>query len=711
MQATMAANSAYCTQIWSRQKLDNVLIQIWEASREKHQEGREYWELKAKNEPFYVLSSDDEGFSSYRIHSLASTVTIKEDGEDDDEETSVIAHVFMSNRPEMSPKIEFYSVNEYSHKDFALTCGIRASLCLPLFKTVNFSGRPDGVMELVSTCDQDLEKVKLSTHLSYFLKKLGMYSLGDNIYRFIRTNTRKHAMLEMDHLLEVICQTFRLPLAQYWVIKDANLGGLEVMYQSSHRDFENIIPWCQFKDACLRMGSHVGEGPVGKTYLSQKSLFCRDITELTITNHPLAHYAQNCGSIACFTICLWSLSPQYRECVLEFFLPSQEMDSYYPQTLLNSLLTTMKENLLFDMVASEGQLGEVLLVEVINSSGYEPETFKIGQPVCSLADHEDYVFQQGTGSSQLLFEDGTVQDEHVRDIEKSNDVTVSYLDAVVGDMTIATPDIVEIDNSALEIMLEDAIKQKEHTVVPERDDLVEQSPEDSGYAMTPGTDQPSRLEDLLQKQNEGIMVGLEEDDTTVQFKEDTSEREKQLGSKDITFEGISELFGRPLEDAAKSFGVSRSTLKRKCRGLDINDWRRGKQSIKGNMSSDLRRRLNDDEQAGKNFHSGLPSGEKAPAVDHISQTLNEVTVRAMYNGVTIRFDLSDSSGIAELENNVIERLHLERESFSIKYRDDEDIWILIACDKDVRKCIEISRSLKRTSITLLVDPPINHRKQ
>ncbi|WOH16334.1 hypothetical protein DCAR_0935885 [Daucus carota subsp. sativus] len=157
--------------------------------------------------------------------------------------------------------------------------------------------------------------------------------------------------------------------------------------------------------------------------------------------------------------------------------------------------------------------------------------------------------------------------------------------------------------------------------------------------------------------------------------------------------------------------VSRSTLKRKCRGLGIKDWRRGKQSIKGNMSSNLRRILSDDEQAGKNFYSGLPPGEKAPAVDQISQTLNEVTVRAMYNGVTIRFDLSDSSGIAELENNVIERLHLDRESFSIKYQDDEDIWILIACDKDVRKCIEISRSLKKTSITLLVDPPINHHKQ
>lgn len=34
---------------------------------------------------------------------------------------------------------------------------------------------------------------------------------------------------------------------------------------------------------------------------------------------------------------------------------------------------------------------------------------------------------------------------------------------------------------------------------------------------------------------------------------DTSEREKQ-SKKDITFQSISEHFGRPLDDAAKSFG-------------------------------------------------------------------------------------------------------------------------------------------------------------
>lgn len=274
-------------------------------------------------------------------------------------------------------------------------------------------------------------------------------------------------------MLKVMCQTFHLPLAQYWVTKDPNSGALDVMYQSSYRDFEKLMPWCEFKDACVRMGSNIGEGLVGKTYLSQKSFFCRDIREFTITNHPLAHYARNCGSIACLTICLWSLSPQYKDCVLELFLPSHEMDSNYPQTLLNSLLTTMKEHLLYFMVASEGQLGQVLSVEVINPSRHETKTFEIGQPFCSLADleasqNEGDASQQATHCSKLLFQDGVVHNEHGLDIEKSNTTIVPCHDAVAGDLNIGTPDIVDIDHSAMEIIMEDTLK---HTMASERGNI------------------------------------------------------------------------------------------------------------------------------------------------------------------------------------------------------------------------------------------------
>ncbi|KAL8156771.1 hypothetical protein AgCh_001759 [Apium graveolens] len=394
------------TQPWSRH---NVLFQIWEASSERFEDGRRYWELVARKEPFYVLFNDDKGFSSYRIHSLASSITIQEDQEEHGKEAGVI------------------------------------------------------------------------------------------------TRIPKHALLEMDHMLKEMCQTFHLPVAQYWVTKDPNLGALDVMYQSSCRDFENSMPWCEFKDACVRMGSNIGEGLVGKTYLSQKSFFCKDVRELTITDHPSAHYARKCGSIAYITIYLWSLSPQCRDCVLEFFLPNPEMNSTYPQTLLNSLLATTKENLPYFMVASEGQSGQVLSVEVINPSRHEPKTFKIGQPLCSLAHHEGPqnkgdASQPASRRSNLWFQDEIVQDEHGLDIknEKSNTTIVPYHDALSGDLTIATPEIIEEDNSAM--------KHKEHTMGSERA-------------------QPSRLEDIFQIQNSGI----------------------------INFEIIGEFFGIPQEDAAKSF--------------------------------------------------------------------------------------------------------------------------------------------------------------
>ncbi|XP_074332365.1 protein NLP7-like isoform X2 [Apium graveolens] len=756
------------TQPWSRH---NVLFQIWEASSERFEDGRRYWELVARKEPFYVLFNDDKGFSSYRIHSLASSITIQEDQEEHGKEAGVITRVFLNNRPEMSPNISYYSLQEHPQRDFALSCGIRASLCLPLFKTINFSGCPDGVMELVSTCDQHLEKVKLSVHLSCFFKKLRMFSLGDNIYRFIRTNVSKipkHALLEMDHMLKEMCQTFHLPLAQYWVTKDPNLGALDVMYQSSCRDFENSMPWCEFKDACVRMGSNIGEGLVGKTYLSQKSFFCKDVRELTITDHPSAHYARKCGSIAYITIYLWSLSPQCRDCVLEFFLPNPEMNSTYPQTLLNSLLATTKENLPYFMVASEGQSGQVLSVEVINPSRHEPKTFKIGQPLCSLAHHEGPqnkgdASQPASRRSNLWFQDEIVQDEHGLDIKnkKSNTTIVPYHDALSGDLTIATPEIIEEDNSAM--------KHKEHTMgseraqpsrledvlqiqnsgiinfeiigeffgIPQEDaaksfagDVVKELPvQDAGYAMNANTrssnfqtEKSSSLQEFIEIEKDllildhshqlpvvedsihkkGLIGGTENYDSCIHVLDKTcieeTSKEGKSPEKGYSYDILSAHFGKLQDDAAKYFNVSRSTFKRICRDNGIKRWRSHGKKLDSQSSPELRRANNEEPSRNKSSFSGI----------FPLQDTDMITVKATYNEVAIKFEVLDSSGIVDLEDNVIERLKIERNTFSIKYQDDDGDWVLIACDKDVQKCIKTSRLLKKTTIKMLVDRPITH---
>ena len=59
----------------------------------------------------------------------------------------MIERVFLSRSLEMSPNIKYYSEEEYPHRDFALSCGIRASFCF-------FIG--DGIMEIVSTRNQDI---------------------------------------------------------------------------------------------------------------------------------------------------------------------------------------------------------------------------------------------------------------------------------------------------------------------------------------------------------------------------------------------------------------------------------------------------------------------------------------------------------------------------------------------------------------------------
>lgn len=175
--------------------------------------------------------------------------------------------------------------------------------------------------------------------------------------------------------------------------------------------------------------------------------------------------------------------------------------------------------------------------------------------------------------------------------------------------------------------------------------------------------------------------------------------------KGITFDILSEHFGKSLDDAANSFNVSRSTFKRICRSHGIRRWQRGKSRM-GIQSSSKLGKVNDKEPSRMNYvYSGMPPLQHI-AVAQTSQDMDKINVKATYNGVAIRFELLDSSGMAELEDNVIERLKLERDTFSIKYKDEEGDWVLIACDKDVQKCIEISRSLGKTNIKMLVDLPI-----
>ncbi|KAG5577506.1 hypothetical protein H5410_057640 [Solanum commersonii] len=166
-------------------------------------------------------------------------------------------------------------------------------------------------------------------------------------------------------------------------------------------------------------------------------------------------------------------------------------------------------------------------------------------------------------------------------------------------------------------------------------------------------------------------------------------------------------YGMTLEDAAKDLHVSRATLKRICRENEIARWPHHKT-----------RKVNVHVSQGVSFQGIEPyvvdqqcpahSQEKgtnylgheiSPAIGKPCDSV--MTLKVTYRGDMIKFQLSLSSTRVELEGEVEKRLNISLERFSIKYEDEDDDWILITTDSDLRDGMYSLRLLGMTTMRLL----------
>ncbi|KAK1403039.1 hypothetical protein POM88_002644 [Heracleum sosnowskyi] len=554
----------------------------------------------------------------------------------------------------------------------------------------NYSNWQSGnVMEFVSSHDQDLGEV---TKYCDSFEERGLYLSGSP-----SRNIPKYAIPEMDHLLEVVCQTFHLPLAQYhWKPISNPQRGSSIRY-----------------------------------------------------------------------------SPQYQQCMLELYLPSQKMDSYYPQNLLSSLLSTMKEHLPEYLLASGENLGQVISVKVIKSfTPNEHESLKIVDKL----EEESYVkciepqslTSKPARSEEILEDEGYAEEidhyalemtlEEVSKLKKHSVTNVYYLHStkmgakfcfvdgftedelllgpIIEDVPYATSNVevgcatsnVDIRNSmttasqtsrfqtkkmlyqqeeeATNLEIEGDISQQLFRISkPFFEDGTEQDDQVSEIKKsTPNicsceeistvdefeeelpiikcnepqslTSQSRRFEEIFGDEIEGYRLASERVENLVELSPNeaveyavtTASKRLKKSKIPLTAENIIKHFGRPLKDAAESFGVSPSTLKRRCRSVGITRWPPSK------------RKAIDNGTGKSNFSSSTSPLQDMSAISHRSQALEKMTVKATYNDVTIKFELTNLSGISELEDNVIKRLRLGRNKFSIKYLDNDNELILIGYD-------------------------------
>ncbi|XP_047979732.1 protein NLP6-like isoform X1 [Salvia hispanica] len=357
----------------------HVLAQVWAPVKN----GSRYV-LTTSGQPF-VLDPNSNGLHQYRLVSLSYMFSV--DG-DTDGDLGLPGRVFRQKLPEWTPNVQYYTSKEFPRLSHALNYNVRGTLALPVFEP---SGQSCvGVLELIMTS----QKINYAPEVDKVCKALEAVNLKSSEIldhqstQQICNEGRQNALAEILEIITVVCETHTLPLAQTWVPCRhrsilANGGGFKKSCSSfdgscmgqvcmSTTDVAFYVVDANmwgFRDACAEHHLQKGQGVAGRAFESLNSCFCHDITEFCKTEYPLVHYARMFGLKSSFAICLRSNHTGNDDYVLEFFLPPNVESYEDQQSLLNSLLVTVKQHFGSLRVASGKDLDhEWRSIEIIKAS-------------------------------------------------------------------------------------------------------------------------------------------------------------------------------------------------------------------------------------------------------------------------------------------------------------------------------------------------------
>ncbi|CAL5442730.1 unnamed protein product [Camellia sinensis] len=608
-----------------------TLFQLWAPTMTM--DGRSY--LTTQNQPFALSTSDTriddvKGVCGYRM--ISKDYKFYMDTESSDEQLGVPGRVFNHGLPESTLNVEYYSIREYPLRDHALRCQLKQSEAIPLFDPSTHLCV--GVLEIVSTAPS--KKFLLVRHidllgLQHYLEAVGLKSSISHVDHHMDSNVNKsEALDEISEVLEVVCEVHRLDLAHVWAPcgVDWTCRAL-VKGDICHLLLGHVN--CRELSGISHVEHHLrkGQGVVGRAFYSPNVLLCKDVTQLSIIDYPLAHYARDAKLGGCFAICLQSSYTGNDTYVLECFMPSSNKDYYGNQhTALRKILETLKKNFRTFKLASGEELGGHLYIEEIPfQNGEKLDSVQMSQTTNSLPRLEP--LQSG------------------------------------GEMT-------QMDLSNQQSM--DGLNNESNVVSAERSNIDVTCSQEKGK-----TQRPKRVHNKT-----GVKIEIPLDDVLQNSK-------------------------KSIQVAADNLKVSRSTLKRVCRSYGFPRWPPRKKNMVGS-SQPSESSPGVDHQQIPQLSFDLPFNQASATVVHANphnraiEDANSVTMRAKYiNDITIKFRLSLSSGLVELQQQIAKRLHLEAGSYYVKYKDEEDDVILIACDDDLQGCISTYRLLG-TSIVVLIDP-------
>ncbi|CBI34539.3 unnamed protein product, partial [Vitis vinifera] len=701
----------------------HVLAQVWAPVK-----NGDRCLLTTYGQPF-VLDPHSNGLHQYRMISLTYTFSV--DGESDGA-LRLPARVFRQKLPEWTPNVQYYSSREYSRLNHALHYNVRGTLALPVFEPSGPSCV--GVLELIMTS----QKINYAPEVDKVCKALEAVNLKsseilEHPKAQICNEGRQNALAEILEIFTVVCETYKLPLAQTWVPcrhRSVLAGGGGLRKSCSSFDGSCMGQVCMsttdvafyvvdahmwgFREACAEHHLQKGQGVAGRAFESHNSCYCSNITQFCKTEYPLVHYARMFGLTCCFAICLRSTHTGNDDYILEFFLPPSITDSRDQQTLLDSLLATMKQHFQSLRVASgkefeeEEKSVEIIKLPMNGKLDSRLESIQISQSTPSppgpdilpsrgemqqldSTKHQLMPSERKRGKTEKSISLEVLQQYFagsLKDAAKSLGVCPTTMKRICRQHGISrwpSRKINKVNRSLSKLK-----RVIESVQVSERAFGLTSLTSSPLPVAVGSISWPATLNGPYQQNSPELGKGATGSKTR------SGSREESAGTP--TSHGSCQ--GSPENETTSAKNHSNSPI------YDQSAFSIPEALITTEPQTHFGGMLIEDAGSSKDLRNLCPSVADAMLDERVPEStrpdVRTMTIKATYRDDIIRFRIPLTSGIVELKEEVAKRLKLEVGTFDIKYLDDDHEWVLIACNADLQECMDISWTTGSNIIRLLV---------
>ncbi|XP_042016982.1 protein NLP7-like [Salvia splendens] len=361
------------TESW---KHNNWIVQFWAPKMENDR-----CCLKTSDQP-YAVGCLAKGVASFRKQCMENYYFVDDKAKQD--ELGPPGRVFKFKHPEITPDLSYYTKEEFPIRNFAMLCCNRGYLVLPVFENECIGDHKIvGVLEFLGFYHSDLPIIEellkdtdlCSTHIDYHSGFLANKPV--NIF-----NGVEKALGEIRNMLFLNNIFPQLYMTNVWVSTGdcgsttSNKNCMELTFSTdSDPDSDSD------SDSVHRIHVEARKGMIGVVLASEnKSCFCPNLSEFSIVDHPMSHYDMRDRHEVCFAICLQSSDSGNLVYVMEFFLYQSPATHMSVGSFLSLLLPILKQKLRSFKLACGKQLGEELVVEVIEFSDANKLDFSDSEP-------------------------------------------------------------------------------------------------------------------------------------------------------------------------------------------------------------------------------------------------------------------------------------------------------------------------------------------